>query len=238
MTEQIQLGEISVDVQRKEIKNIHLSVHPPTGRVTISAPNHYKTDVIRVFAVSKLAWIKNHQKKILSQDRENAREYLERESHYLWGKRYLLSIEYVEAPPKVALTHQKIILQVRPDTPASKRQDVLEDWYRETLKTEMPDLISKWEKRMNVQVARFYVQRMKTKWGSCTPARKSIRLNTELVKKPKPCLEYLVVHEMAHLIESTHNERFIDLMDHFMPQWQFIRDVLNDLPVRHEHWRY
>ncbi len=238
MTAQIQLGEIAVEVLKKDIRNIHLSVHPPSGRVRISAPERMKMDTIRVFAISKLDWIRKQQQKLHEQERETPREYLDRESHYLWGKRYLLTITEVEQAPSVRLDYDRLVLRVRPGTDTQKREAILEKWYRAQLRDAIPSLIGKWDTKMGVKVERFFVQRMKTRWGSCSPERRTIRLNTELAKKPELCLEYLVVHEMAHLIERTHNTRFVTLMDRFLPHWRTLRDVLNSLPVRHENWRY
>ena len=238
MVTQIQLGDIVVDVVQKDIKNIHLSVYPPTGKVRISAPLRMDIDTIRVFAITKLGWIKSQQKKLLEQERETPREYLDRESHYLWGKRYLLKVVEKDAAPEVELKHNKMLFQIRPATTDERKQDILEAWYREKLKEVVPALIAKWEPLMGVKVEKFFVQKMKTKWGSCSPASKSIRLNTDLAKKPPECLEYIVVHEMTHLLEPTHNARFISLMDQFMPKWRFYKDELNKLPVRHENWVY
>ena len=238
MGEQIQLGGITIEVVRKAIKNVHLSVYPPAGRVRISAPAHLSLETIRVFAIAKLDWIKQQQAKLRAQARETPREFLERESHYLWGQRYLLQVIEREEAPAVTLRGNKMVLQARPQSDAAKRQEILENWYREQLKAALPSLISKWEPKLGVRVERFHVQRMKTRWGSCNPPKRSIRLNTELARKPRECLEYLVVHEMVHLLEPTHNERFIALMDRFLPNWRHLRDVLNRLPVRHEEWGY
>ena len=238
MVTQINLGEIAVDVVKKDIKNIHLSVYPPAGKVRISAPLRMDLDTIRVFAITKLAWIKNQQKKLREQDRETPREYLERESHYVWGKRYLLTLVEKDAAPTVDLKHSKMILQIRPQANEGKMQEILEGWYREQLKEAVLVLVEKWQPLMGVRVEKFFVQKMKTKWGSCSPDTKSIRLNTDLAKKPPECLEYIVVHEMVHLLEPTHNSRFIILMDRFMPKWRFYKDQLNRLPVRHEDWIY
>lgn len=235
---QIELGSIAVDVVKKDIKNLHLSVYPPAGKVRISAPLRMNLDTIRVFAISKLGWIKQQQKKLQEQERETPREYLDRESHYVWGKRYLLKVIENDAAPAVELKHSKMHLRVRPGASEEKKQDVIEEWYRVQLKQTVPDLIAKWEPLMGVKVERFYVQRMKTKWGSCNPTVNSIRLNTELAKKPLECLEYVVVHEMVHLLEPTHNKRFISLLDGFIPKWQFYREILNRLPVKHEDWVY
>lgn len=238
MLSQIHLGEIAVDVVRKDIKNVHLSVHPPTGRVRIAAPERMKLDTIRVFAISKLRWIKQQQKKLREQERETPREYLDRESHYVWGKRYLLKVIEKDAAPSVELRHSAMLLRIRSGASGEKKQAVLDGWYREQLKEAIPPLVVKWERLMGVKVEKFFVQRMKTKWGSCNPRSRSIRLNSELAKKPRECLEYIVVHEMVHLLEPTHNRSFIALIDQFMPKWQFYRDILNRLPVRHERWGY
>ena len=238
MAETIDLGDIKVEVVKKDIKNIHLSVYPPAGRVRISAPSRMSLDTIRVFVISKLGWIKQQQQKFQSQARETPREYLDRESHYVWGKRYLLRVIESDTAPAVELKHSRMFLHVRPGTDAVKKQIIMEAWYRAQLRQALPPLIAKWEPLMGVQVARFFVQRMKTRWGSCNPGARRIRLNTDLAKKPRECLEYVVVHEMVHLLEPTHNARFVALMDQFMPKWQFYRDVLNRLPVRHEDWGY
>ena len=238
MPRTIQLGEIAVDVVHKDIKNVHLSVYPPSGRVQISAPSHMSMDTIRVFAISKLDWIRKQQAKLQAQDRETSRDFLGRESHYVWGKRYLLNVIESDRAPSVTLKGNKMLLQVRPQMDGVKRQEVVENWYRGLLKAVVPALIAKWERQMGITVDRFHVQRMKTKWGSCNPEKRSIRLNTDLARKPRECLEYLVVHEMAHLLEPTHSVRFIALMDQFMPNWRHRRDHLNQLPVRHEEWLY
>ena len=238
MTETIDLGGIAVEVVKKDIKNVHLSVHPPTGRVRISAPERMSLDTIRVFAVSKLGWIKQQQRKLREQERETPREYLDRESHYVWGKRYLLKLVAHDAAPRVELKHRTLLLRVRPGSDVATREAVLYAWYREQLKEAIPPLIAKWEPLMGVRVERFFVQRMKTRWGSCNPGAGTIRLNAELAKKPSECLAYIVVHEMVHLLEPTHNARFVSLMDRFLPKWTFYRDILNQLPVRHEDWDY
>ena len=238
MVHQLKLGEIVVDVVLKDIKNVHLSVYPPTGRVRISAPRRMSLDSIRVFGISKLDWIKQQQTKLREQERETAREYLDLESHYVWGKRYLLRVSEREEPPSIELKHSRLLLRVRPGTDEHKRQALVEEWYRGQMKKVVPPLLAKWQPLMGVRVERFFVQRMKTKWGSCNHKARTIRLNTELAKKPAECLEYIVVHELAHLLEPTHNARFLAVMDRFMPNWQFHRQVLNRLPVRREKWSY
>jgi predicted metal-dependent hydrolase len=238
MQTRIKLGDVAVDVVRKPIKNVHLSVHPPSGRVRIAAPERMSLDTVRVFAIAKLPWIKKQQDKLREQERETPREYIDRESHYVWGRRYLMKVVEVDQPASVELVHSRMILRVRPGTTPAKRQAILEEWQREQLRMAVPPLIEKWERLMNVQVRRLFIQRMKTKWGSCNHRAGSIRLNTDLARKPRECLEYIVVHEMVHLLEPTHNARFMALMDQFMPKWQSHREALNRLPVRHESWDY
>jgi predicted metal-dependent hydrolase len=238
MVTQLDLGNVCVDVVRKDIKNVHLSVYPPSGKVRIAAPSWMEMDTIRLFAISKLGWIKQQQKKLCAQLRETPREYLERESHYVWGRRYLLQIQEREARPSVTPTHRHLKLQIRQGTDAKKRAAVLADWYRENLRQALPALLSKWEPIIGVRARHCYVQHMKTKWGSCNPAAGNIRLNSELAKKPPECLEYILVHELLHLREPTHNDRFVASMNKLMPHWRDCRDMLNRLPVRNEHWDY
>lgn len=233
-----QLGEIAVDVVLKDIKNIHLSVHPPLGKVRVAAPLRMDLDTIRVFAIAKLAWIKKQQKKLREQQRETPREYLDRESHYVWGKRYLLKLVEKEAAPTVELKHTKMILKLRPAASHEKKQEVLDAWYRDQLKAALPPLLSKWEKIVGVKAGKVFVQKMKTRWGSCNPVAGNIRLNTDLAKKPLQCLEYIVAHELTHLLERRHNDRFTALMDAYMPQWQQCREMLNGLPLAHQEWGY
>ena len=227
----IDIGDIVVNVMHKNIKNIHLSVYPPNGNVRISAPLRMNLDTIRVFAISKLDWIKKHQQKIRSQVRETPREYLDRESHYLWGKRYLLDLVELDTLPHLELCHDRLILQVRPGTNIIKKQDIVNEFYRQQLEAAISPLIDKWERLMGVSVSSFSIRKMKTKWGSCTPSLRTIRFNLELAKKPAECLEYVVVHEMVHLLEPSHNKLFIAFMDSFMPKWRFYQSELNRLPI-------
>lgn len=235
---QIKLGDIPVDVVFKDIKNVHLSVYPPAGRVRISAPLHMGLDAIQVFAVTRLDWIKQQQQKLREQQRETPREHLDRESHYVWGKRYLLKVVEKASAPCVTLKHSTLVLQVRPGADNVKKQAIIAQWYRGQLKDAVPALIEKWEPTIGVKVAKVIVQKMKTKWGSCNGGAGNIRLNSELAKKPPECLEYIVVHEMVHLLEPTHNKRFQQLMDGFMPQWRHQRDELNRAPLAHQNWAY
>jgi predicted metal-dependent hydrolase len=236
MSEHIDLGDIRIEIQRKNNKHAHLYVYPPEGRVHISAPMHMGVDALRAFAISQLSWIKAQQRQMCSQPREPEREYLNRESHQVWGRRYLLKIIEEDATPAVELRHSTLVLQVRPGSDEARRETLLESWYREQLRAKLPGLLGKWQPLMGVSARCILVQRMKTRWGGCNPTTGNVRLNTELAKKPPECLEYILVHELAHLIEPTHNARFLALMDRFMPHWRQIKDELNRLPVRHEQW--
>jgi len=235
-TATLDLNDIQVDVVFKDIKNIHLSVYPPTGRVRISAPVRMNLDTIRSFAISKLDWIKLRQAKLQRQERETPREYLERESHYLWGERYLLQVLEREAAPEVQLEPRRMILQVRPPASVDKMKAVVAQFYRAEIKAAALLLIEKWQPVMGVTVDRVYVQQMRTMWGSCNPTARAIRLNTELAKKPKYCLEYIVIHEMAHLLVPTHNARFTALMDRCLPNWRNYRDDLNAHSLSYQNW--
>lgn len=236
MTETIQLGEVSIAVTRKAVKNVHLSVHPPLGRVTLVAPTETRLEVARAYAISKLGWIRDQQTKLLGQARETTRQFIERETHTLWGRRYLLSVVEKEAKPAVTLDHRRITLAVRPGSTLAKREEVMDEWHRALMHQVVPALIRKWETKLGVKVAGYFLQRMKTKWGGCNHRAGNIRLNTELVKKPKDLLEYVVVHEMLHLIEPTHSERFAALLDQHYPTWRDARVELNELPLTAESW--
>lgn len=234
----IEIGGIPVDVVFKDIKNIHLSVHPPSGRVRIAAPARMKLDTIRVYAISKIDWIKKQQRKFQEQERETRREYLDRESHYVWGKRYLLKVNEENQVPSVELKHSQIVLAVRPGASMAKREAIVTAWYRDQVRDAVVPLIEKWAPALDVEVNSIIVRRMKTKWGSCNPHTRNIHINSELAKKPRECLEYVLVHEMVHLLEPSHNANFISLMDKFMPQWRHIRDELNRAPLGHVDWEY
>lgn len=234
----MKLNDLDVEIVQKDIKNVHLSVYPPNGRVKVSAPHAMSLDTLRVYVISKLAWIKKQQAKLRGQEREAPREYMDRESHYFNGKRYLLKVIESEKPTKVELKPQAIELHIRPGTSTAKRQLFLSEWYRQQLKNDIPKIISKYEKLLGVEVREFGVKKMRTKWGTCNPDAKRIWLNLELAKKPAECLEYIVVHEMVHLLEKTHNDRFVSLINKFIPKWKFYKDELNRLPVSHVEWGY
>src|ERR1035441_4617617 len=234
MKETIHLGDISILVSRKAIKNVHPSVHPPGGRVTLVAPSGTRLEVVRAYAISKLAWIRDQQSKFRNQARETARTFVERESHYLWGRRHLLTIVCRETTPFVSLDHRRITLTVRPGSDGEKRAEVIHEWHKSLLHEVVPPLIEVWERKLKVKVAAYFLQRMKTKWGSCNHKAGHIRLNTELVRKPKYLLEYVIVHEMVHLIEPTHSDRFLTILGEHYPTWREARAELNDLPLTAE----
>ena len=236
---QIMVNNLVVDVARKDIKNLHLAVYPPDGRVRVAAPLRVDDEAVRLAVISKLAWIKRQQAKFEGQERQSAREYVTGESHYYWGKRYLMNVIYHDAPPKVVIRNKtKLDLFVRTGSDTAQRERVLLAWYRQQIKQAIPPLIAKWEAIIGVQVADWGVKRMKTKWGTCTIEARRIWLNLELIKKPPNCLEYIIVHEMVHLLERLHNDRFVAYMDKFMPQWRLFREELNQAPLAHETWGY
>jgi predicted metal-dependent hydrolase len=231
MTELIQLGDIAISVTRKAVKNVHLSVHPPDGRVTLVAPTSTKLDVARAYAITKIGWIRQQQDKFSRQAREAPRQFHGRETHYLWGRRHLLRLSERDEKPQIKLDHRTIHLQVRRGASRDDRARIMHEWHLRLLHDAIPDLIRKWEARIGVKVHGYFLQKMKTKWGSCNPQRGTIRLNTELVKKPRDMLEYVVVHEMIHLIEPKHTKVFFQHLDRLYPKWVIIRSELNDLPL-------
>ena len=222
---QIQISDFKIDVVRKSIKNMHLSVYPPKGRVRIAAPLNVDDETVKLFAISKLSWIRRNQRKFKNQERQTRREFAERESHYFQGRRYLLRVTEVEAAPKVEIKTKSFIdLHVRPNTTTEQKQIILNEWYRKELKKQIPIIIEKWEKIIGVSVNEWGVKQMKTKWGTCNIEANRIWLNLELAKKPLHCLEYIVVHEMIHLLERHHNNLFLAYMDKFIPRWKFYKE--------------
>lgn len=236
MLDQIVVGGIRIEVIRKDIKNVHLSVHPPTGRIRIAAPARLSMDALRSFAVAKVGWIRRQQNKLQQQEREPPREYIDRESHFIWGRRVLLKVIECEQLRGVELRGRSLVLRTLPDHDANVRATMLSAWYRYQIRSELPRLTALWTRRLGVSLAGVAVRQMKTKWGSCNPAKATISLNTELAKKPRECLEYVFVHELAHLIDPTHGSKFVSTMDRFMPDWREVRDLLNSLPLRVEEW--
>ena len=238
MTE-VTINDITVDVIRKDIKNMHLAVYPPTGRIRIAAPLSVNDDAIRLFAISKLGWIKRHQRKFQNHERIPARRYKERESHYFQGRRYLLRVKNINSAGKIDLRSKTYLdLYIKENASIDYKNRVFDEWYRAELKKILPDMLSHWEKKIGVNTTYCGIKKMKTKWGSCNIDRKRIWLNLELAKKPIQCLEYILVHELIHLLERHHNERFMSHMDYYLPNWKKLRDELNRLPASHADWDY
>ena len=235
----ITVADIPVEIVRKNIKNLHLGVYPPEGKVRVSVPEHITDENVRLAVVDKLAWIKKQQTEFGKQPRQNKRQFVVGESHYFQGRRYLLDVVERYGRHKVVLTsNAKLTLHVRPETRVENRKRVMTEWYRTHLKSVIPTLLRKWEPIIGIRAAKWRVQKMKTKWGSCNPAKRTISLNLELAKKSPECLEYILVHELVHLHERHHNENFRQLMDKFMPKWRLYRDTLKNEPLAHEDWGY
>ncbi len=236
---QITVNRIVVDVVHKPIKNLHLGVYPPHGRVRIAAPLAVSDAAVRMAVIGKLGWIKRQRAKFEAQPRQSMREMVNGESHYFLGQRYRLHVTELNVASRVVLRNKTVIqLNIRPGTSTEQREKVLQHWYRAQLKKLIPPLLEKWQQEIDVQVADWGIKKMKTKWGSCNVNARRIWLNLELAKKPIHCLEYIIVHEMLHLLERHHNDRFTAMMDKFMPQWRLYRDELNHSVLGHEHWIY
>ncbi len=236
---QISVSGLRVDIVRKNIKNLHLGVYPPNGRVRVAVPLRISDDAVRLAVVGKLGWIKRQRDRFDTQPRQSEREMVSGESHYFLGRRYRLRVVESVGTARVQLRNMSTIqLCVRPEMDAQKRGLVLRQWYRQRLKELIPSLLEKWQKLLGIQAAEFRVKRMKTKWGTCNQEARRIWLNLELVKKPVHCVEYVVVHELAHLIERRHNDRFVSIMDQHLPQWRLHRNELNSAPLAHETWTY
>lgn len=229
---------LPVLIVRKAIKNLHLGVYPPDGRVRVAAPLRVSDDAVRLAVISKLGWIKRQRARFEAQPRQSKREMIRGESHFFLGKRYRLIVIHREGAPKALLRSRAIKLYVPAQMNAAKREQVLQRWYREQLKELIPQMIEKWEAIIGIKVAAWGVKKMKTKWGSCNSEARRIWLNLELAKKPIQCLEYVVVHEIVHLLQRKHNDQFTSLMNRYMPQWRLHRDELNRAPLSHETWSY
>jgi len=235
----LQLGSIEALVVRKPIKNLHLSVLPPAGRVRITAPEYMKDDAIRTFISTRLTWIKKQQSKFATQERQTEREYVSGESHYFFGKRYRLEVVYEDDTPRVSVKgNSKIILRVRQKSTREKREKVMTEWYRKELRTVVDRVMSKWQKKIGIQVGSWRIKKMKTRWGTCNQKAGRIWLNLELAKKPIACIEYVVVHELLHLIEKRHNERFVNLLTKYLPKWRSQKEELNRFILSHEKWSH
>jgi predicted metal-dependent hydrolase len=234
---QIVVSGLPVQIVRKGIKNLHLGVYPPHGRVRVAAPMAVTDDAVRLAVIDKLGWIKRQRAKFAAQPRQSDREMVRGESHYFLGTRYRLRIVPASGAASIVLRNKNSMeLHVRPDATVDQRVAALHQWYRQQLRDLIPPLLKKWEKALGVDAATWGIKKMKTKWGSCNAAARRIWLNLELAKKPVQCLEYVIAHELAHLIERHHNDRFIGLMDRHLPHWRLSRQELNATPLAHETW--
>lgn len=227
---------LDIDVVRKDIKHLHVGVYPPSGRIRIAVPLRMDDEQIRLAVVQRLGWIRRQRRGLEQAARHTTREMVTGESHYVWGRRLRLIV--IESPGRQIFEEKsgRLTLRVPPDTPVERRRIYLESWYREQLRAVLPDLIAKWERRLEVTVPKWTIRKMKTKWGSCNRATHEIWFNLELAKKHPDCLEYIVVHELTHYVDSSHGVRFVALMDRYLPDWRVRRDDLNVAPLAHEVW--
>lgn len=237
--QQLQIGGIDVEVVRKEIKNLHVGVYPPTGRVRVAAPRRLGDEAVRLAIISRLGWIRRQRAAFESQLRQSERELVSGESQYYRGRRYLLHVEESKRATGVRLAgRSRMVLTVRPGSGRTERDVVLQRWYRQQLRDHIPPVLEKWQERLGEAVDDVRIKRMRTRWGSCNAEARRIWLNVELIKKSPSCLEYVLLHEMVHLVERRHGDRFRNLMDQLMPTWRFRRDTLNRAPLAHEDWAY
>lgn len=227
---------IDIDVVYKDIKNLHIGVYPPMGRVRVAAPHRLDDDQVRHAVIQRLPWIKKRREQLRAADRQTEREMVSGESHYVWGVRHRLKVIDRPGAPHVEIDGGRLLLYVPENTSPERRRELLLGWYRHQLRQVVPNVITKWEPKLGVSVPRWSIRRMKTKWGSCNRETGHIWVNVELAKKPPDCLEYIVVHEMAHHLERSHGERFTRLMDNYLPNWRALRDQLNGAPLAHEEW--
>ena len=233
----IEIRGIEVEIVRKDIKHLHLGVYPPEGRVRVAAPLRLDDDAVRLAVISRLAWIRRKRAEFQGQDRQSRREFVSGESHYFEGRRYRLDV--IESTGRTGIRLRDnawMELRARPSTDRDTREAMLYRWYRERLRERVPELVAKWEPRIGVAVAEWRIRRMKTRWGTCNPQARRIWLNSELAKKPVSSLEYVVVHEMIHLIERGHNDRFRGILDRVMPGWRVRLEELNRANLAEEEW--
>jgi predicted metal-dependent hydrolase len=233
----ITVGGLRIDVVRKPIKNLHMGVYPPNGRVRVAAPVTVSDDAVRLAVVSRMGWIKRQRAKFEAQDRQSERTYVSGESHFFLGRRYRLNVIPHDGAPRVSLRNSTTLdLHVRESSKTVEREKALQNWYRRELRGIALPLIQKWAQSVQIAAPEWGIKRMKTKWGSCNIESRRIWLNLELIKKPHHCLEYVIVHEITHLLERHHNDRFVALMDNLLPRWTYIREELNAAPLGHETW--
>lgn len=227
---------IEIDVVYKDIKNLHIGVYPPMGRVRVAAPERFDDSQVRLAVIRRLLWIKKQREQLRSADRQTQREMVTGESHYVWGIRRRLKVMERPGRGHIEVQGDRLLLYVPEGSTGEERRAVLDRWYRAQLRHKLPVVIGEWERKLDVEVPKWSIRRMKTKWGSCNRETRHIWFNVELAKKHPDCLEYIVVHEMTHYLERNHGERFTSLMDSHMPDWRRRRDLLNAAPLAHEPW--
>ncbi|MBS7836291.1 M48 family metallopeptidase [Wohlfahrtiimonas chitiniclastica] len=233
---EIIIGSITMLLNRKEIKNLHISVLPPDGKVRISAPEHMTETAIRMAVIHRIPWIKKQQREFGQQSRQSIREMINGESHYLWGKRYRLEVIERHGKHKLVIEHGRLRLYVQPGTTNKNRQQVVQKFYRDALMEKLPELMQEWCHKMALDIPSYQVRRMRTMWGSCNREKQRVLINSELAKKPIECLEYIIIHELTHLIERLHNDRFRDILDIYLPDWRERRALLQKMPLADENW--
>lgn len=235
----LKVGGLEIEVRRKAIKNLHVGVYPPDGKVRVAAPLRLDAEAIRLAVISRLPWIRRQKASLQAQERHSEREMVTGECHYVDGIPHRLDLVERDAPARVRLSGSRTLeLQVRPGTDRDKRDAILREWYRQRLRQQLRNLVPAWQKRTGVSVKEVGIKKMKTLWGSCNPEAGRIWLNLELAKKPPSCVEFILVHEMTHMLERNHTARFEGLMDSYLPNWRSARDRLNQLPLGHESWEY
>ncbi len=235
----ITVSGMKVEIVRKHIKNLHLAVYPPEGRVRVAVPLHINDENVRLAVINKLGWIKRQQTRFLTQPRQSKREYVTGETHYFRGRKYRLDVVIDPGPQKVEIKNRgRITMFLHEDTDVSVQHRIMTEWYRQQLKEMIPALVEKWQLKIGTEIDDWQVKIMRTRWGSCNQSARRIWLNLELAKKPVECLEYVIVHEILHLRERKHNDNFVALMDLYLPKWRLYKAELNKLPVRHEDWQY
>ncbi|ASJ70673.1 M48 family metallopeptidase [Granulosicoccus antarcticus] len=236
--ELLQIGSIEMRLNRKAIKNLHISVLPPDGRVRISAPERMTDTAIRMAVISRIPWIRKQQSEFAKQPRQSDREMVSGECHYVWGRPHRLNLVERLGRHEVTVGGGKVHLYVKPGTSVENKALVLSEFYRDALKVRIGALLGEWQAQIGVETAGWGVKKMKTKWGSCNTISRRILLNLELAKKPPECLEFVLVHELVHLLERNHNDRFKAYMDEFLPDWRERRNLLNSMPLGHSSWGY
>jgi len=233
----LQVRNLNIETIKKDIKNIHLGVYPPNGRIRVAAPLKTKDEAIELLVISKIPWIKKQQSKFIKQKRQTKREYVSGESHYFFGKRYLLNVLKTKDKPRIEIKRTKYMdLYIKENTKYKKKEKIIENFYRAEIKKLIPDLLEKWEKILGINVNEVRIKKMKTKWGSCNPKDKRIWLNLELAKKPFHCIEYVMVHEMIHFAEKNHSDKFRHLIKLHLPQWEQHKKELNSSILSYSTW--